>query len=172
MKNPHVLPLFLLASSLFAAPPKPVYCSKVITKKTPGHAVRIKANITGAKLLFLVGAAGGDNSCDHVNWASRGSLGRQVSRSSPSFPGKRPPVAGELYSSIARCRARPCVSRGIPLPMASVHTPTRYSSTIYLPAIRILNAWPGSTTAEPNRLAGNKPRSFSRYTRVSQHLRV
>ncbi len=69
MKNTHILFLFLLASSLFAAPPKPIYSSKVITKKTPGHAVRIKANITGKKQLFLVVEAGGDNSCDHVNWA-------------------------------------------------------------------------------------------------------
>jgi putative membrane-bound dehydrogenase-like protein len=56
-------------SSLHAAPPKPVFSSKVITKKTPGHAVRIKADLAGARQIFLVVEAAGDNNCDHVIWA-------------------------------------------------------------------------------------------------------
>ena len=49
---------------------KPLFESKVITAQTPGHAVEIEADITGAKVLALVVTDGGDGySCDWANWA-------------------------------------------------------------------------------------------------------
>ncbi len=49
---------------------KPVYQSDLITTKTPGHAVNVEADITGAKELYLV-ITDGDNgySCDWADWA-------------------------------------------------------------------------------------------------------
>ena len=42
-----------------------LFASKVITTKTKGHAAEVKANVKGAKNLYLVMADGGDShSCD------------------------------------------------------------------------------------------------------------
>ena len=50
--------------------PKPIFQSKVVTPKTPGHAVDIDVDITGAKQLFLVVNDGGNGySCDWADWA-------------------------------------------------------------------------------------------------------
>ncbi|MEM7392724.1 MAG: NPCBM/NEW2 domain-containing protein, partial [Verrucomicrobiota bacterium] len=50
--------------------PKPVYESKAITKSTKGHEVGIKADIKGAKDLYLVVTDGGDGyGCDWADWA-------------------------------------------------------------------------------------------------------
>ncbi|MDA1048589.1 MAG: NPCBM/NEW2 domain-containing protein [Verrucomicrobia bacterium] len=47
-----------------------LFASKVITTKTKGHAVDIKAKVKGAKDLYLVMADGGDShSCDWADWA-------------------------------------------------------------------------------------------------------
>ncbi|MEW4530244.1 PVC-type heme-binding CxxCH protein [Maioricimonas sp. JC845] len=49
---------------------KPVVSSPVVTTKTPGHAVEISADITGAEKLFLVITDGGNGfSCDWADWA-------------------------------------------------------------------------------------------------------
>ncbi len=49
---------------------KPLFASDVITAKTPGHAVEIDVDISGAKRLALVVTDGGDGfSCDWVDWA-------------------------------------------------------------------------------------------------------
>lgn len=49
---------------------KPIFASPVVTVKTPGHAVEIDVDITGAKQLFLVATDGGNGfSCDWVDWA-------------------------------------------------------------------------------------------------------
>ncbi|MCA8998048.1 MAG: DUF1080 domain-containing protein [Planctomycetaceae bacterium] len=49
---------------------KPVYSSPTVSSKTPGHAVDIEADITGAKSLFLVVTDAGDGfSCDWADWA-------------------------------------------------------------------------------------------------------
>ncbi len=49
---------------------KPLFASKTITKETPGNAVDIDVDITGAKELFLVVTDGGNGyGCDWANWA-------------------------------------------------------------------------------------------------------
>jgi putative membrane-bound dehydrogenase-like protein len=50
--------------------PKPLFSSKVITAKTPGHAEEIDVELGGAKQLFLVATDGGDGfGCDWADWA-------------------------------------------------------------------------------------------------------
>lgn len=50
---------------------KPVVSSPVVTVKTPGHAVDIKADIKGAKELWLVVTDGGNGfSCDWCDWVT------------------------------------------------------------------------------------------------------
>jgi putative membrane-bound dehydrogenase-like protein len=47
-----------------------LFASKVITKKTPGHAEEVTATIKGAKDLYLMVTDGGDGfSCDWAAWA-------------------------------------------------------------------------------------------------------
>ncbi len=49
---------------------KPKFDSKLITSKTPGHAVPVDVDITGAKQLFLVVRDGGDGiGTDWADWA-------------------------------------------------------------------------------------------------------
>jgi len=49
---------------------KPVASSPIVTSKTPGHAVSLKADISGAKQLFLIVRDGGNGfSCDWADWA-------------------------------------------------------------------------------------------------------
>lgn len=59
--------------------PKPVFASKPITIKTPGHSVKIEADITGAKNLWLVAGDAGDGySCDWASWAQPELVGEQT----------------------------------------------------------------------------------------------
>ncbi len=54
----------------FAADVKPLFDSKVVSRETPGHAVNVEADITGAKQLYLVVRDGGDGfGCDWADWA-------------------------------------------------------------------------------------------------------
>ncbi|MCA9082107.1 MAG: NPCBM/NEW2 domain-containing protein, partial [Planctomycetaceae bacterium] len=49
---------------------KPAFSSKVVTPETPGHAVDIDVDITGAKNLWLVVTDGGNGfGCDWADWA-------------------------------------------------------------------------------------------------------
>jgi len=49
---------------------KPLHTSAVVTSKTPGHAVAVDVDITGAKELHLVADDGGNGyGCDWVDWA-------------------------------------------------------------------------------------------------------
>ena len=49
---------------------EPVYSSSVVTRETPGHAVDIEVDITGAKSLFLIVTDGRDGyGCDWADWA-------------------------------------------------------------------------------------------------------
>ena len=49
---------------------KPLFASKTVTKQTPGQAVDIDLDITGAKQLYLVVNDGGNGyGCDWANWA-------------------------------------------------------------------------------------------------------
>lgn len=51
-------------------PVAPVFRSKVVTSKTPGHVVEIKADIRGAEELYLVVDDGGNGyGCDWADWA-------------------------------------------------------------------------------------------------------
>lgn len=51
--------------------PKPIYQSDVVTKKTSGHMIDIRANIQGHRQLFLVASDAGDGySCDWANWVN------------------------------------------------------------------------------------------------------
>jgi putative membrane-bound dehydrogenase-like protein len=61
----------LLGATLQAAPPaKPVAQTKVVSVGTLGHAVKIEADITSAKDLYLVVAdAGNGFACDWADWA-------------------------------------------------------------------------------------------------------
>lgn len=54
----------------FAADPKPLFDSKLVSKNTPGHAVNVDVDLTGAKELYLVVSDGGDGySADWADWA-------------------------------------------------------------------------------------------------------
>jgi hypothetical protein len=58
------------ASAVQAQGNKPLFASEVVTKNTPGHAVAVDVDITGAKQLALVVTDGGDGfSCDWAAWA-------------------------------------------------------------------------------------------------------
>ena len=61
----------LPASSLFAfAPPKPIAATPIITSETPDHAVKIEADLKGARNLYLVVTDGGNGyGSDWANWA-------------------------------------------------------------------------------------------------------
>lgn len=61
------LPFFSIAS----AAPKPVFASHRLTPETVGHATEIKADLKGAKKLFLVVRDGGDGfACDWADWVN------------------------------------------------------------------------------------------------------
>ena len=58
------------AASVHAADPKPLFDSKVVSKNTPGHAVDVDVDLTGAKELYLVVRDGGDGfMADWADWA-------------------------------------------------------------------------------------------------------
>ncbi|MDF1787767.1 MAG: NPCBM/NEW2 domain-containing protein [Verrucomicrobiales bacterium] len=57
------------AANKNATLPKSAFSSKTVTEDTPGHAVKIEADITGAKQLYLAVTDGGDSySFDWANW--------------------------------------------------------------------------------------------------------
>jgi len=59
-----------LAALQAAAAAKPVFKSPLVSASTPGHAVKVDADISGAKKLYLVVTDGGDGfSCDWADWA-------------------------------------------------------------------------------------------------------
>lgn len=65
-----VATMFAALAATTAPAANPVFTSKVITGKTPGHAVAIDADIEGAKDLYLVVTdAGNGYSCDWADWA-------------------------------------------------------------------------------------------------------
>ena len=60
--------LLVLGATAFAQEPK--FQSKVVNRSTPGHAVEIDVDVTGAKELYLVVRDGGDGfGADWANWA-------------------------------------------------------------------------------------------------------
>jgi len=60
---------FLIPALSFAAP-KPAFQSKLIDVETPGYAVDIDVDVSGAKELFLVVTDGGNGfACDWADWA-------------------------------------------------------------------------------------------------------
>lgn len=71
--------LFLCGSSLLlAADPKPAFDSKVVSASTPGQAVKVEAEIAGAKELYLIVRDGGDGyGCDWADWAEPRLVGPQ-----------------------------------------------------------------------------------------------
>jgi putative membrane-bound dehydrogenase-like protein len=96
------LPLLLTLSSLpvllHAAPAKPVFASHRVTPETVGHAVEIKADLSGAKKLYLVVTDGGDGfGCDWTNWVNpviKGNFGEK--KLTELKPGKVVTGWGEL----------------------------------------------------------------------------
>ncbi|MCH8830262.1 MAG: NPCBM/NEW2 domain-containing protein, partial [Planctomycetes bacterium] len=63
-------------SASAAAEPKPRFDSKLVTSRTPGHAVKVNVDITGAKRLYLVVTDGGNGfGCDWADWAEPYLLG-------------------------------------------------------------------------------------------------
>ena len=53
-----------------AADPKPLFNSRLVSPGTPGHAVKVEIDITGAKELWLVVTDAGDGiGCDWADWA-------------------------------------------------------------------------------------------------------
>ena len=61
--------LFNTASAPPLSPDKAAFKSDLVTRETPGQAVDIDIDITGAKKLILVVDIGGDNfDCDHAAW--------------------------------------------------------------------------------------------------------
>jgi putative membrane-bound dehydrogenase-like protein len=73
--------LFTLSAFPTLLPAAPVFSSHRVTPETVGHAVEIKAGLTGAKKLWLVVTDGGDGfGCDWTNWVSpvlKGSFGQR-----------------------------------------------------------------------------------------------
>ena len=64
------LPADAKSASSKNAGPKPVFESPLVTVATPGHAVNIDVDVTGAKELYLVVSDGGnDFACDWADWA-------------------------------------------------------------------------------------------------------
>ncbi len=65
------LPVVLIASTALGfQPPKPIALTPVVTTNTPGHSVKIEADIKGAKNLYLVVTDGGNGfASDWANWA-------------------------------------------------------------------------------------------------------
>ena len=62
--------LALLGAGGFCFAQEPKFQSKVITAQTPGHAIEIDVDLTGAKELFLVVTDGGDGfTADWADWA-------------------------------------------------------------------------------------------------------
>jgi putative membrane-bound dehydrogenase-like protein len=63
--------LRLVSSSVLAfEPPKPVASTAVVTVETPGHAVKIEADIRGVRNLYLVTTDGGNGfTADWADWA-------------------------------------------------------------------------------------------------------
>lgn len=62
--------LALLSASGFCFAQEPKFQSKVINRETPGHAVEIDVDVTGAKELYLVVRDGGDGfGADWADWA-------------------------------------------------------------------------------------------------------
>lgn len=78
---PLLLTLTAFPLTLPAAPADPVFASHRVTPETVGHAVEIKADLTGAKKLYLVVTDGGDGfGCDWTNWVNpviKGSFGEK-----------------------------------------------------------------------------------------------
>lgn len=78
---PLLLTLTSLPALLHAAPAKPVYSSHRVTPETVGHSVAIKADLNGARKLYLVVTDGGDGfGCDWTNWVNpvlKGSFGEK-----------------------------------------------------------------------------------------------
>lgn len=63
---------------LLAADAKPAFDSKVVSASTPGQAVKVEAEITGAKELYLIVRDGGDGyGCDWADWAEPRLVGPQ-----------------------------------------------------------------------------------------------
>lgn len=63
---------------LLAADAKPVFDSKVVSAATPGQAVKVEADIAGAKELYLIVRDGGDGyGCDWADWAEPRLVGPQ-----------------------------------------------------------------------------------------------
>ena len=62
--------LTLLGASGFCFAQEPKFQSKVIDTQTPGHAVEIDVDVTGAKELYLVVRDGGNGfTADWADWA-------------------------------------------------------------------------------------------------------
>ncbi len=65
-----LLSLTLGAIEARAADPKPLFDSRLVSPSTPGHAVNVDVDITGAKELWLVVTDAGDGiGCDWADWA-------------------------------------------------------------------------------------------------------
>jgi putative membrane-bound dehydrogenase-like protein len=65
-----LLVLVIPDSAESSDPPKPIASTPVITTATPGHAVKIEADIRGAKNLYLAVTDGGNGfGCDWADWA-------------------------------------------------------------------------------------------------------
>jgi putative membrane-bound dehydrogenase-like protein len=61
--------LLVLMNGAFAADPKPLFDSKLVTPDTPGRAVKVDVDLAGAKELYLVVRDGGNGfGCDWAAW--------------------------------------------------------------------------------------------------------
>lgn len=77
---PTVL-LGLMCAAAQGAEPRPVFDSGVVSRSTPGHAVKVEADLTGAKQLFLVVRDGGDGfGCDWADWIAPKLVGAEGER--------------------------------------------------------------------------------------------
>ncbi len=87
-------------------PRQPVFSSPRITSATPGHAVKVDVDISGAKQLYLVVADAGDGyTCDWADWIEPPCSATRGHSSSPGSSGSRPLAVGRMCMSIATSKA-------------------------------------------------------------------
>ena len=95
---------------------KPAFESDVVTAKTPGHAVEIDIDISGAKSLWLVATDGGNGyACDWCDWAEPRLIAGRTEKKLTDLNWK---AASSQFGSVQKnknCRGEPLRIAGKPV---------------------------------------------------------
>jgi putative membrane-bound dehydrogenase-like protein len=101
-----------LVSSLFAA--DPVFKSKVIGAGTPSQSVKVKADLSGAKKLYLVVSDAGDGfSCDWAGWQNPTISGKAGKKKLTDLKWKSASTGYGQVRLNANCQGRPMKKNGV-----------------------------------------------------------